>query len=455
MSSTPVSQETLTTGALLRLYLPLIFLAFVWMSGPLAINGVLLRYENGLNAFTACLLALGFIAPLQGLLVFVPQLSTVLGRGPGGRSATLRFVCALTAGIVGGIWALVVSPWGLDFLHLLYHSRQDTILQVRHYLIFLLPLLMLEAIGRWSMGQLVQRGRSLLYTNLEIGGLVAQLCVLIIGFTIGIEPLLVIVGSFCMNTLIGQGCAMIACKRLLRNESQDNDAATHVPSLAEMTSFFTPLAITSLSFAIGKTVLLVALTHAELNNQTAEIAAYGLLMSLNALFNQPLNQARHLYSAYGGQSLSLVRVFHRNVSFLWLALCTAFIMTPGVELFLAGIQGADGVTLSLSLAASPLVLALPVAAAFRCDAQGRAIVAKRTGSLAAAALTRLAIIILATIIGLQAEWLDHRGALLVLILGFIVETLTLWVLNWLREKKSRYPTPPASILTSNSLSARL
>lgn len=423
------TQPPLTNRRLLWFFAPLAAIGLIQVGGPVAMNGVLLRSDEGVSALAACTLALGLLAPLQAILVFVPQLSMVFGRDAAGRRATLRFTAGGLMMLAGLCWLLVAAPTGPVLLAWIYPVGGAMLADVRLYLLALLPMLVLDGCGRWANGQLLLRGRSALPTTLEGSALGLQIALMAIGLSLSLDPVIVIVAAVIIAGTLGQGGTIAAALRAIREHAVDPDApAAPAPGVRQQLRFFAPLATTSLCFAAGKSILLVALTRTSSGDPTLEVAVFGLLLSLNLLFNQPVNQTRHLFTAYGHRDLPAVRRFAFLVNAAVVAGAALMVATPLVTWYLAAIQGASGRPLELAVAAAPWVLALPIAAAFRGDAHGRALLAKRTGVVGTAALLRLAFIIAGAAVGVGGQWLDHRSALLVLAVGFAIEAVALWAL---------------------------
>lgn len=427
-------------------YLPLAALGFLWLSGTLGTNAILLLRKDSLAAFAAFTLAMGIMAPIQAVFVFIPQMSTVMARGPQSRRATWLFIGTLNSAVIGGLWLLFMSPIGLQTLQLCYRMDGDILHTVRWYLLWLLPIQILEALGRWAMGQLLLSGRSLLHTILQALGLAGQLAVLGGGFMLGYEPMPVIIVSMVVNALISQGITLLAYY-FLSKPNNDGAIPEVVPDWPMMMRFFTPLAVTSLCFAGGKMMMLMFLTRSSASSATQEVAVFGLLMTLNMLFNAPINQLRHVYTSYGDHDLKQVRRFNALMSSAIIAICFAVACTPVIRWFFHFVQGANGEVLDLAVAAAPIIALFPIAIAFRSDAQGRAMLQRRTGIMAKAGVIRLIALIILTYPLLHWDLLGHRSAAFILALGFAIESLVLWLgvkshTNTLRLKQLATSTQP-------------
>jgi hypothetical protein len=419
---------TLTRLRLLRFFLPLAAIGLLQVGGPVVMNGVLLRSADGLEALAACTLAIGLLAPLQALLVFIPQLSMVHGRTAGARTSTFRFVFTGLALLSGCAWLVVAAPIGPAVLAAIYRLDSSMLADVRWYLLGLLPLVVLDGCGRWASGQLLLSGRSALTTGLEAAALVVQILILLGGLALGLGPVPVVVTSFIAASLIGQGGNLVMAFRSMRAHNARDLHPSQSIAFAKQLAFFAPLATTSICFAAGKSLLLAALTRQSEGGATMEVAVFGLLLSLNALFNQPVNQTRHLFTAFGDRNLPLVRTFVWQANAAIIGLAILMVSTPLAPHYLATIQGAQGDALAMAVSASPLLVLIAIAAACRSDVHGRAILARRTWIVGASALLRIAVIIIGSIAGVTGRWLDHSTALMVLTAGFIVEAIALTAL---------------------------
>lgn len=420
------SPTGLTQRELWRFFWPLTVVGLLMIGGPLAQTSVLARFPDAVRELAVFARAWGTFALFNATLVFMPQLANVLARGPEARRTCLRFAVGASLAVLAPLILVAGTGPGRTLLADLYGISGATLDQVVRYLRWLCPMILVNGLRMYHTGLLVQIRRTGTVTFLNAGHLTVLLTILITGLHRGWAPVTTVVSA---QLVAGTGYLIAVVALVARLGPPGNDPAARWPdppsepvTTRSAFAFFWPVAVTSGLFAFSRPILY------SFAGRTAEgdvlIAALKIAFDVAMLFHIPLNQFRHVFATFGRTDLVAVRRFLTRVT----ATTTVFavgalasgLMRVGIE---RGI-GASEEVVPGALRALWVLALIPASVALRNYFHGLSLTDRRTRPMALGSVFRnLAIF--------AAGWMLHRAGVLgyatgaaALLLGFVVEALT-------------------------------
>ena len=402
-----------------RFYWPLALSGFALLLEQQFQNGVLAQYPGAEVKLATFALASGSYQMVNAMLVFLPQLVAVMARTTADRHLCARF--ANGAGLLLTLPLLFMgyTAPGHGLLAWWLNIPSEQLPEVVRYLQWLAPLTWFNAWRYYGTGVLVLAERTRTVTLFNVIHLGVLVTVLLTGLRRSWSALHTMALATLLANLLHFTLCLLTVRRtrIPDHQSQAESTAT----IGGLLAFYWPMAVTSLFFAMSRPVLYayVNLTAAA----AATIAALRVGFDFTAMFQNPINQFRHVYATYGAADPRGVARFMFRVTALYLGIMCAVVFTPLSRLFFGRIMGLDGAVLALTLRATRVLLLLPLLIMVRNLYHGRMMVRRRTTFMAVAALVRVVAIALAAA-GLQRTGrLDAASGALVLILGFLAETL--------------------------------
>ena len=143
----------------------------------------------------------------------------------------------------------------------------------------------------------------------------------------------------------------------------------------------------------------------------------------NRDFQNPINQFRHVYATFGAEDPKGVTRFMFRVTALYMAAMGLVVFTPLSRLFFGAAMGLEGDVLVQTLRVTRVLLLLPLLIMIRNLYHGKMMVRRKTTAMAVAALLRVGAIALVARFLLVAGWLNAMSGAVVLVIGFVAETL--------------------------------
>ncbi len=380
-------------------------------------NGILARYPDAGLELATFALATSSFQLVNALLVFIPQMVAVMARNPESRRTCLRF--AHLAGLLLSCPLLCMgfTDAGADLLADWLNIPAAVLPAVRRYLQWLAPLVWVNGIRHYCTGILVLAERTRSVTLLNGIHLAVLVLILFAGRAAGWAALptlaLATVSSNLVSFALGIGMARGA--PILEQHACNDRPVT----LGSLLAFFWPLATTSMFFAMSRPVLFAYLNLTS--DAVVAIAALRVGFDFCLLFQNPVNQFRHVYATFGAKDPRGVARFMVKVTGLYLGLMALMVYTPLSRLVFVRLLGLEGELLVRSLQTARVMLAFPALIMVRNLYHGQMMVRRRTNGMAVAALLRVGTIALASKLLLLGGWLNHRTGALVFTLGFLAE----------------------------------
>ena len=405
-----------------RFYWPLALTGVAMVLAMQFQNGALARYPDAVTELAVFALASSTFGFFNAGLNFTPQLSNVFARSPHGKRLSHRFVSiwslALTLPLVG-IVSTDAGAAGVGLAFGIDHALTARILQ---YLLYMLPLLFVTAQRMFYSGLLVQAQLTGWVTTLNAVFLAASVAVLVVGFGLGLAPVVTLVGAQTLAGLLHWGLtALIMRYRYRWPVMLEHEDLT----VRELLRFFLPMTATGVMFAVSRPLLYAFV--GRMPDGIASIAAMRVAFDFSTMFQQAANQFRHFFVTFGLDDIRTKRRFMALVCSGITAIMLAIALTPLSEWLLGDLLGIEGRVLEHAVEVILVMCLMPLAIVTRNYFHGALMVRRRTGGMAVGGTLRVLVIGALAQVAYLAGWLDHVVAAFILLLGFAAETASVLI----------------------------
>jgi Na+-driven multidrug efflux pump len=411
-----------------RFYWPLALTGVAMVLAGQFQNGALARYPDAVTELAVFALAMGTFGPFQATLNFVSQMSNVFARSQQGQGKTLQFVmlaCIVISLIFLGISVTSVGRW---LLTAVYGIDTEILERVMEYLVFLCPLIFLNGIRQYFLGLLVQSRLTGRVTILNMVYLCTVIIVLVLGFNLGWRPVNALVGAQILGALIHLGVLYQTFRQFyIFPEEIEKEIVT----FRELFSFFLPVTTTGVMFAISRPVLYALMGRTP--DALISIAAMRVGFDFSFIFQSAANQFRHFFVTFGDDDIHIKQLFMFLIAMGLTLLMLLVAATPLSHFVLSDLIGVKAEVLAMSVEVILVMCLLPSIIILRNYFHGLLMHHRKTAGMAMGGILRVAgIYVLASLL-LTAGYLNHVTATLVLLSGFVLETLVVIVI-WGRVK---------------------
>jgi hypothetical protein len=400
-----------------RFYWPLALTGVAMVLGVQFQNAALARYPDAVTELAIYALAYGTFGFFRASLNFIAQLSNVFARSVEGTRHCHRYVFAVSFLIMLPLVALGHSDAGAALLSRLYRIDGEITARVQEYLVYLAPIILLGAQRFFYTGLLVQAQltgwvtlQNLLFLAVEITGLV-------VGFSLGYRPVLVLVGSETLAII----CQLLFTLWIRHRYYRLPDTPEHQAlSYGELTRFFIPVSMTGVMFALSRPVLYAFVSRAP--GGLMAIAAMRVAFDFSMLFQQAANQFRHFFVTFGLDDLPGKRRFMSLIGIAITGIMVIMVSSSLLNLIWRDLMRIPDDVRLLAGDVFLIMCALPVVIITRNYYHGRLMVERRTTGMAVGSVLRVVGIYLCAQLCSSFGWLNHLSASAILLLGFVIET---------------------------------
>jgi len=241
---------------------------------------------------------------------------------------------------------------------------------------------------------------------------------LISGFTLGYRPVQVLVGAEATAIVL----QLLATVWVKSRHYRPPDQLEHTTlTYRELINFFLPLSMTGVMFALSRPVLYAFISRTP--DGLLAIAAMRVAFDFSMMFQQAANQFRHFFVTFGLDDLPGKRRFMALVCVGITAIMLIFAATPLSNLLWQDLMAIPDDVRILALDVMFIMCFLPTAIIVRNYFHGRLLVERRTAGMAVGGVLRVVGIYFMAQLLFTLGWLDHITASIILILGFVIETL--------------------------------
>ncbi|MEJ2087056.1 MAG: hypothetical protein P8Y69_00935 [Gammaproteobacteria bacterium] len=401
-----------------RFYWPLALTGVAMVLGVQFQNAALARYPEAVTELAVFALGYSTFGFFRASLNFIAQLTTVFARSSAALRRCQRFVLSASTLIMLPLLVLGHSKAGTAVLATAYGTDEDLTARVQEYLVFLAPIILLGGQRFFYTGLLVQARLTGWVTLLNLLFLAIEIAGLVVGFSLGFKPVYVLVGAETF-AIVCQLAASIWVKHRHYHlpEEPEHEHVTY----RELVSFFIPVSMTGVMFALSRPVLYAFVSRAP--NGLVAIAAMRVAFDFSTMFQQAANQFRHFFVTFGLDDLAGKRRFMLVIALAITAIMLLFALTPLLDWIWGDLMRIPDDVRPLALQVFLVMCALPAVIIARNYFHGRLMVERRTAGMAVGSLLRVAGIYLLAQVSFGLGWLDHISASFILILGFVIETV--------------------------------
>ncbi|MBN8215633.1 MAG: hypothetical protein J0L75_03285 [Spirochaetes bacterium] len=410
---------------------PSVYFHFWWplaLTGWLALlvqqvqNGVVARWQDAAGELAVFAIAGSLFSMFGDLLAFLSQTSNALGRNRDSRRSVLRFTLALCGALSLPVCFMAFSPGGDRLVRLLFRVDDAMLAAVRSCLAWLSPLVLLNGFREYAIGLLLQARRTRTITTVNLAAAASSLAALFIGLRLGYRPALVLAASLSISTAL-QACIFWILARRLRGRFARE--GTKARPWGEIFAFFWPTALTSLIFSLSRPVIFSFASRAP--DPVITIAALRIAFDFAILFQNPLNQVRHLFITFGFKGLAGVRRFVIRLTFVSIGAFALVAFTPLGDFLMAHLLGSRGEMTRRALEAIRPLVPIPIFITVRNYYHGLAMLHRKTLAMAVGSLGRFTAIYLSASLFFMAGGLGHVSGAACLMFGFFAEMLLVLV----------------------------
>lgn len=406
-----------------RFYWPLALTGVAMVLSVQFQNAALARYPEAVTELAIFALGYSTFGFFRASLNFIAQLTTVFARSENATRRCHRYVFMVSVIIMLPLIYLGHSDGGSRFLSAVFGIDSDLTGRVQEYLIYLAPIVLLGAQRFYYTGLLVQARLTGWVTLLNLLFLVVVIASLMIGFSLGLKPVYVLVGS----EALGIVAQLIVTLWVKTRHYQPPEKVEHENvTYTELTAFFIPVSMTGVMFALSRPVLYAFVTR--LPDGILAIAAMRVAFDFSMLFQQAANQFRHFFVTFGLDDLETKRRFMALIGLAITAIMLVFATTPLSAWVWEDLMGIPAEVRVLAVQVFLIMCLMPAIIIVRNYFHGRLMVERRTSGMAAGSVLRVVGIYFGAMLFFDLGWLNHITASVLLLFGFVIETLVVLVI---------------------------
>lgn len=417
-SSSPISSTSVgsVTTQYWRFYWPLALTGLAVVLSVQFQNAALARFPEAVIELAIFALAYSTFGLFRASLNFVAQLSNVFARSSTGMARTQRFVIAASVLIMLPLLAIGHTQWGADGIGAVYGIDAVLTVRVTEYLVYLAPLVVLNAQRFYYTGLLVQARLTGWVTILTVIYLACVIVGLVVGFSLGYEPVYVLVGSEGLALCIHlAGSLWVKVRHYRLPEVVEHEDLSY----RELIRFFIPVSTTGAMFALSRPILYAFVARTP--DGVLAIAAMRVAFDFSMMFQQAANQFRHFFVTFGLDDLGNKRRFMAIVCVGITTIMLLVTLTPLSNLIWRDLMGIPDAVRVVAVDVILVMCLMPAVIIFRNYYHGRLMVERRTGGMAAGGILRVVGIYLLAHGCFAMGWLNYLSASFILILGFVIE----------------------------------
>jgi hypothetical protein len=381
-------------------------------------NATLARYPDATREIAILALALSVEGFFRAGLQFIAQLTNVFARSPANTRTTFRFVCTISTIIMLMPLAIATLPFGAVALRTIFNIDAVLVEQVREYMTYLSLLIPLSALRFYYNGLLIQAQLTGWVTILNVLYLSTIITGLIIGFTVGGKPVQVLVGAEAVAVIVHLITLKFA--HALRY-TPPAIVETETVTWNALIRFFLPVSTTGVMFALSRPILYAFVARTP--EGIVSIAAMRVAFDFTMMFQQAANQFRNFFITFGLDDLRRKQMFMIIIGSGITLIMVLFAFTPLSNLLWRDLMAIPEAVRSRSTEVLMVMCLMPAVIVYRNYFHGRMMVQKRTSGMAYGAMLRVVGIYIVAQLLFSAGWLNHATAGIVLILGFVLETV--------------------------------
>jgi len=433
-----------TTGRYWSFFWPLTLTGLAMVLARQCQNGALGRFEDATRQLAIFAYAWSTFHLFNSPVVFVPQMTNVLARSPDARRKCLLFTVAIASALTVPVLVLAFTPVGRILLPMVFPVDEPTARTIVMYLRYLSPLILIGGLRQYLTGLLVQSRRTGLVTVLQTFSLAAILGMLILGLQLGWSA----VRTLATAQVTSAAATMLATwvmERKFRRPMLAAGAGTL--GYGRILRFFWPVAMTSVMFSLSRPILYSFAGSVAAG--VATVAALRVAGDLAMVFQNCLNQFRHVFVTFGRGDLAGIRRFLLRVWLGVTALMVFVAVSPVSTWFFRDMLGVKPDVLPMARQVFAVLCLAPTAISIRNYFHGLAMTGHSTLAMAVGGALRVGSLYVGSLVLYHLGWLNHATAAGLLVVGFGIEAAFV-IVTLLIQRKPAPPISPEAIVEDGS-----
>ena len=277
-----------------QFYWPLTLMGLAMLLAKQFQNGALARYPDAVRELAVFAMATSTFFVCNSAMIFVPQMANVLSRSRRANQVCLRFTVVSCLVLSIPLAMLGFSSPGHTMLAVIFDIDGSKLAAVVTYLQLFTPLIFINALRHYYTGLLVQGHRTAAVTIMNIVYLASTVAVLVVGFQAGWSVTMTLSTSLSAPAVLHLVLSFLAYQL---GDHRPERLGNGDLSYQGVFAFFWPVAVTSIMFALSRPVLYSFVSR--LPDSDVVIAALRVGFDFSLIFQNPINQFRHLFVTFG------------------------------------------------------------------------------------------------------------------------------------------------------------
>lgn len=412
-----------------KFYWPLTFMGLALVLGRQFQTGFLARVPNAIYEIAVFAIASSIFNLFVEGFAFVSQMSNVMVKGSADLKVALRFLLIVLLVEFVFLVLIVFTGPGNHLMSWCFSLSEEMNQKVCLYILAMIPLLFSQCYYQFYTGLLIQKKKTGLVTTLNIAFLIIMVLLLYAGFYFECNLVLTLIGSQLIARLIQLFFTLYIFHKSEPLPFQSKSDQTYL----EYWAFFWPVALTSSMFSLSRPILYGFVSR--LPESAPIIASLRLAFDANMIFQNMINQFRHLFITYAKEDLPGVVSFMFKTTF-GATLLMVFMVLSGILSFtMLNLMGVPEDVSKLTCEVFLLLCLIPSIIGYRNYFHGCFLLQKQTKMMGLGGVIRIIVTFLSTWIFFQFEILNHWSAGTALMLGFVAElVLNAWSYNSFYKK---------------------
>lgn len=404
-----------------KFYWPLTLMGITLVLGRQFQNGFLARVPNAIYEIAVFAIASSIFNFFVEGFAFVSQMANVMVKGSSDLKIALRFLLIVLLVEFLSLILMVFTGPGNHLLSWCFSLTPEMNQKVCLYIIAMIPLLFSQCFYQFYTGLLIQKKKTGIVTTLNLTFLAIMVFLLFLGFYFECNIVLTLIGSQLIARLIQLFFTWYIFKSSEPLPFQQHSDQTY----KEYWDFFWPVALTSSMFSLSRPILYGFVSR--LPESAVIIASLRLAFDANMIFQNMINQFRHLFITFAKEDLKGVLRFMYKTSLGVTLVMALMVLTGLLSLTMQHLMGVPPDVSKLTCEVFLLLCLIPITIGYRNYFHGSFLLLKQTKIMGLGGVIRIIITFFSTWAFYRMGILNHLSAGTALMLGFIAELiLNLW-----------------------------
>lgn len=380
-------------------------------------NGILARYPDAIQQIAIFAIASSIFNFFSSSFAFIPQTANVLVNGKADSRLVQKCILCIAVTEFLLLMCIIFTPWGNQLLAFLFNLDLKNLSKVIYYLMTLTPLLFIQSFNQYFTGLLIKFEKTGLVTLLNSLYLSFMISGILLGYYFQLPIVLTLVGSQVLAKTIQFLITLLGFRKY--NKLIDQDKTEH--TLLKVWAFFWPVALTSTMFSFSRPILYAFVSR--MPESAPIIAALRLGFDFSMIFQNMINQFRHLFITYAKDDLDGVISFMIKCTFIITVLMVTVIGSQGLYGILVYVINVPPAVALNTVEVCWVLCIVPVIIGTRNYFHGQSMLNQTTKIMGFGGICRVIATSLCALILIDSGNLNHVSASFSLVLGFAVEAI--------------------------------